>query len=142
MDGELDLPIDIHYNKLLGCLARCSSSASGLCTFFTDWLIDRRHCNAKWTAQVRCIREKIQLSVPSLPPVQLATLSDRAGEGGRCHGERMSITSHHASALNYFQCQDILEAVKAVDGDSKSLFGKYSSSRVQVAEHVYSLPPV
>jgi hypothetical protein len=94
MDGELELPIDIHYNKLL------------------DWLIDRRHCDSKWTVQIRRIREKINASLPSLPPDQLATLGDRP-------------------ALNYFQCRQILETVKTVDGDSKSLFGKYNSPRVQ-----------
>jgi hypothetical protein len=92
--GEPELPIDIHYNKLL------------------DWLIDRRHCDSKWTVQIRRIREKFHASLPSLPPDQLAALGDRP-------------------ALNYFQCRQILETVKTVDGDSKSLFGKYNSPRVQ-----------
>lgn len=34
-------------------------------------------------------------------------------------------------ALNYFQCKQVLEGIKSVDGDSKSLFGKFISVRVQ-----------
>jgi hypothetical protein len=37
-----------------------------------------------------------------------------------------------SSALNYFQCRQILETLKTVDGDSKTIFGKYISARVQV----------
>lgn len=34
--------------------------------------------------------------------------------------------------LNYFDCVRVFEAVKEVDGDSKSLFGQYTSPRVKV----------
>ena len=37
--------------------------------------------------------------------------------------------------LNYFQCHQMLETLKTLDGEGKSLFGKYNSPRVQVAAH-------
>ena len=43
-----------------------------------------------------------------------------------------TVPSLVSPALNYFHCQLILEAVKARDGDAKSLFGKYTAHRVQV----------
>lgn len=93
---EQELPIDIHYNKLL------------------DWLIDRRHCDVKWLAQARIIREMIQANLTHLPSDNelLASFKERG-------------------SLNYFQCKQVLEGIKSVDGDSKSLFGKFISVRVQ-----------
>ena len=40
------------------------------------------------------------------------------------------------SVLNYFDFVRVFESVKEVDGDSKSLFGQYTSPRVKV--HDYS----
>ena len=37
----------------------------------------------------------------------------------------------HTAALNYFHCKETLEALKTMDGESKSLFGKFTSARVQ-----------
>ncbi|ESP02849.1 hypothetical protein LOTGIDRAFT_230360 [Lottia gigantea] len=44
-----DLPIDIHYNKLL------------------DWLINRRHCNNKWQGEAMKIKEKLNKTVKDIP---------------------------------------------------------------------------
>lgn len=35
-------------------------SCHGICT---DWLIDRRHCEAKWVGQVKLVQEKIGRAV-------------------------------------------------------------------------------
>ncbi|KAK2142743.1 hypothetical protein LSH36_919g01019 [Paralvinella palmiformis] len=50
-----DLPIDIHYNKLL------------------DWLINRRHCQLQWQAGALAIREKINTAIQDMPPVNEIT---------------------------------------------------------------------
>ncbi|CAH1774392.1 unnamed protein product [Owenia fusiformis] len=53
---QLDnLPIDIHYNKLL------------------DWLINRRHCSQTWQATVLTIREKINNAIQDMPEVEEIT---------------------------------------------------------------------
>ena len=43
-----------------------------------------------------------------------------------------TLSLSHSPALNYFQCQHIFEELKKVDGNGKSLFGKFLSTRVQV----------
>lgn len=103
MMDEQDLPIDIHYNKLL------------------DWLIDRRHCDPKWVSQIRPIREKINTGLLQLPTDEerLASLRDKR-------------------PLNYFHCQQMLDALKSIDGDTKSLFGKFTSARVQTWAEIVS----
>ncbi|XP_074653512.1 CDK5 regulatory subunit-associated protein 3-like [Tubulanus polymorphus] len=53
---EVDnLPIDIHYNKLL------------------DWLINRRHCLHQWQASAITIREKINNAIQDMPAVEEIT---------------------------------------------------------------------
>ncbi|XP_065053892.1 CDK5 regulatory subunit-associated protein 3-like [Rhopilema esculentum] len=50
-----NVPIDIHYNKLL------------------DWLIDRRHCTLKWQQSAALIKEKVDAAmkeIPSDPSIQ------------------------------------------------------------------------
>ncbi|XP_053408965.1 CDK5 regulatory subunit-associated protein 3-like isoform X2 [Mercenaria mercenaria] len=44
-----NLPIDIHFNKLL------------------DWLIDRRHCKQQWQAASLIVREKINAALKDMP---------------------------------------------------------------------------
>lgn len=44
-----NLPIDIHYNKLL------------------DWLINRRHCKQQWQAASLIVREKINAALQDMP---------------------------------------------------------------------------
>lgn len=85
----------------------------------SDWLIDRRHCDLRWLGQARPLRERVLAGLPQLPEddQQLVALRDKR-------------------PLNYFHCQLILEAVKARDGDAKSLFGKYTSHRVQVWDEI------
>ena len=36
---------------------------------FIEWLIDRRHCNSKWSEQVLTIREKINEAIQDMPAV-------------------------------------------------------------------------
>lgn len=63
------LPIDIHYNKLLGkdgfvqCIVYC--------LMYIDWLIDRRHCELRWHQQLQEIKSKIKRALPSLPKDEL-----------------------------------------------------------------------
>ncbi|KAL5009859.1 hypothetical protein ScPMuIL_012164 [Solemya velum] len=47
-----NLPIDIHYNKLL------------------DWLVNRRHCSQQWQGEALSIREKINAAVQDMPEVE------------------------------------------------------------------------
>lgn len=49
MSSLENLPIDIHYNKLL------------------DWLINRRHCSQEWPARAVVIREKINEALTDMP---------------------------------------------------------------------------
>lgn len=56
MQQDLEnLPIDIHYNKLL------------------DWLINRRHCQQQWQAVSLIIREKINKAIQDMPVVDEIT---------------------------------------------------------------------
>jgi len=48
---DSDIPIDIHYNKLL------------------EWLISRRHCSHDWQKSVLIIREKINEAIQDMPPL-------------------------------------------------------------------------
>lgn len=50
-----DIPIDIHYNKLL------------------DWLINRRHCQQQWQGAALVVREKINTAIQDMPPVDEIT---------------------------------------------------------------------
>ena len=76
---EQALPIDIHYNKLLG-LFHISILRITIPSAASDWLIDRRHCDSKWLAQIRPIRERVQANFPHLPPDVLASFSDQQRE--------------------------------------------------------------
>ena len=61
MDEQF-IPIDIHYNKLLGNMG----GVAGIMLswyLYTDWLIDRHHCEAKWVGQVKVVQEKIGRAV-------------------------------------------------------------------------------
>lgn len=49
MQDEQNLPIDIHFNKLL------------------DWLINRRHCKQQWQPNAFIIQEKINAALKDLP---------------------------------------------------------------------------
>ncbi|KAM3716819.1 CDK5RAP3-like protein [Dirofilaria immitis] len=49
MVNEMEIPIDIHCNKLL------------------DWLLSRRHCNKDWQKSVMIIREKISEAIQDMP---------------------------------------------------------------------------
>ncbi|KAL4228499.1 CDK5 regulatory subunit associated protein 3 [Mactra antiquata] len=50
-----NLPIDIHYNKLL------------------DWLINRRHCKQQWPAASLIVREKINAALQDMPSSEKLT---------------------------------------------------------------------
>ena len=54
----------------------------------------------------------------------------------RQRGRKPVISLHNfwLPVLNYFDCVRVFEAVKEVDGDSKSLFGQYTSPRVKVGD--------
>ena len=45
----------------------------------------------------------------------------------------------YIAVVSYFDCVRVFEAVKEVDGDSKSLFGQYTSPRVKVHTDIYFL---
>ena len=32
-------------------------------SIYTDWLIDRRHCEAKWVGQVKLVQERISVAI-------------------------------------------------------------------------------
>ncbi|XP_050404822.2 CDK5 regulatory subunit-associated protein 3 [Patella vulgata] len=54
-DNVENIPIDIHYNKLL------------------DWLINRRHCNSQWQGKSLQVREKIDAALVDVPDVKEVT---------------------------------------------------------------------
>lgn len=97
MADEL-FPIDIHYNKLLGedlyikpcylknyvCINRavkgCESASICHTHMHTlpDWLIDRRHCESKWHAQLQEVREKLDGALKQLSDVkQLSWITEQ-----------------------------------------------------------------
>lgn len=69
----------------------------------TDWLIDRRHCELKWIAQVRQVRESVSLCLQQLPVEneQIARIREREREcahegvkyeeGGRKGGMKLNV---------------------------------------------------
>lgn len=94
MDEQF-IPIDIHYSKLL------------------DWLIDRRHSEAKWVGQLKLVQDKINTAIK-----------------GVADNEEISKVLE-TSRVNYFHCLKVLELLKVAEGDQKSLFGQYTSQRVK-----------
>lgn len=90
-----NLPIDIHYNKLL------------------DWLINRRHCNQQWQKTAAQIREKINIAIQDMPPVDEIT------------------QLLQGSYINYFHCQTIVELLKDTDFGKKNMIGQYSSQKMK-----------
>ena len=42
-----------------------------------------------------------------------------------------------AVGMDYFDCREVLEILKRVDGDSKSLFGQFTAPRVKVCTGMY-----
>ena len=40
---------------------------------FQDWLLDRRHCEVRWQTAVFQIREKINVAIQDMPPVDEIT---------------------------------------------------------------------
>lgn len=130
-------PIDIHYNKLLGRLSLMKGKKwmmlvfSGTCT---DWLISRRHCNHKWHVQAKEVRSRVAMAIKDLPqdhPQLLKMLQDDRGVvvGG---ATSKGVAFFFPAGLNYFDCQVIVDILKEVDGDAKSLFGQYTAPRVKV----------
>ena len=92
MAAEELLPIDIHYNKLLGertaitvYLANCS-----MCCL--DWLVDRRHCSLKWRQQLTPVREKMATAFNELPQDARAAAS-KSGEQHAAITHSLSLSS-------------------------------------------------
>jgi hypothetical protein len=42
-------------------------------TFFSDWLVNRRHCSEQWQKTAAQIREKINIAIQDMPPVDEIT---------------------------------------------------------------------
>lgn len=101
-EAEL-LPIDIYYNKLL------------------DWLLDRRHCDVQWQTAVLEIREKINVAIQDMPPVDEIT-------------QLLSGTY-----INYFHCIRIVEQLKVSESATKNIFGGYSSKRMKDWQEIVRL---
>ncbi|ELT98163.1 hypothetical protein CAPTEDRAFT_19870 [Capitella teleta] len=98
-----ELPIDIHYNKLL------------------DWLTSRRHCQQQWQGAAITIREKINMAIQDMPPVEEIT------------------KLLHGTYINYFHCLKIVELLKGTDDGAKNIFGGYSSKRMKDWQEIIKL---
>lgn len=72
------VPIDIHYNKLLG---NAVVRVILLYYFMLDWLIDRRHCDLRWHHQLREIKSKIKSALVHLPKDEPKIISATDEEG-------------------------------------------------------------
>lgn len=94
MDDSL-LPIDIHYNKL------------------QDWLQNRRHCIATWQQSAIDIRQRINVAIQDMPPVDEITQLLKG------------------TYINYFHCLQIVELLKQTEDGAKNIFGRYSSQRLK-----------
>ena len=80
--AEDSLPIDIHYNKLLGKITSHKHYLmTKLSTEFIDWLIDRRHCDIRWHHQLRDIKDTVKRGLVNLPRDVLKLKSILANEG-------------------------------------------------------------
>ena len=65
--AEDSLPIDIHYNKLLGKIMSHKHYLKLNYLLNLDWLIDRRHCDIRWHHQLRDIKDRVKHGLVNLP---------------------------------------------------------------------------
>jgi len=98
-----NLPKDIYYNKLL------------------EWLIDRRHCDAKWQVNVSSIREKINTAIQDMPQNEEIT------------------TLLAGTYINYFHCEQIISLLKKCGEGNTNFFGQYSSKRMKDWQEVINI---
>ncbi|KAL5508879.1 hypothetical protein EMCRGX_G004141 [Ephydatia muelleri] len=76
-----------------------------------DWLVDRRHCDLKWLNEAREIQGRVKRALGDLPEQIKRAL--------------------HVTDLHYYDCIDVVERLKVLDGDEKTLFGQYNSPRLK-----------
>jgi len=81
-------------------------------TKLLDWLESRKIVSKNWQSQVRDIRSKISNALNDMP----------------VHPELVKLLS--GSYINYFHCLQIVEILKTTEADTKSLFGRYGSQRM------------
>ncbi|KAJ6623918.1 CDK5RAP3-like protein [Pseudolycoriella hygida] len=81
-------------------------------TKLLEWLESRKIVSKNWQAQVREIRSKISNALNDMP----------------VHPELVKLLS--GSYINYFHCLQIVEILKTTEADTKSLFGRYGSQRM------------
>lgn len=80
-----------------------------------DWLLNRRHCDGKWHVQTKAIRSRVAMAIRDLP------------QGN----DELEKILQDEDGLNYFDCKEVLEILKLVDGEGKTLFGQYTAPRVK-----------
>ncbi|XP_014248896.1 CDK5 regulatory subunit-associated protein 3 isoform X1 [Cimex lectularius] len=86
-----------------------------------EWLLSRRHCMYDWQAAVIAIRAKINEAIQDMPENKEITL----------------LLS--GTYINYFHCLKIIDILKETEGDSKNIFGQYSSKRLKDWQEIVNL---
>ncbi|XP_037043237.1 CDK5RAP3-like protein [Bradysia coprophila] len=81
-------------------------------TKLLEWLESRKIVSKNWQSQVREIRSKISNALNDMP----------------VHPELVKLLS--GSYINYFHCLQIVDILKTTEADTKSLFGRYGSQRM------------
>lgn len=56
-----------------------------------------------------------------------------------CTGALQTCMYISHAELTYFDCKDILNALKELDGDARTLFGQYTAPRVKVKSSPYKI---
>jgi hypothetical protein len=128
-DADADLPIDIHYDKLL------------------EWLISRKKVPAKWQDAIRVVREKIDAALVQLPlvPEISQICSNTCTTFCFCFFVNEKGVSSYLhlvaySDINYYHCEQIFSLLQQAEGDqSKSIFGRYNSALMHQWDEILKL---
>ncbi|KAL6053156.1 CDK5 regulatory subunit-associated protein 3 [Balamuthia mandrillaris] len=125
-DGEMNIPIDIHYHKLL------------------EWLLDRHKIRPNWRKELKDVHTKLNKASEHLPEdARIQGILSSIPKTGSlslfrylsfsislclfCPVPYVRFGSDDEVPLNYFACVKIFEVLRELEPENKNMFGQYTS---------------